>query len=80
MCAILGCPCDLPPQSPSPPPQCLLVQGYPASTSWGFPKGKLEKGENDRDTAVREVRGYCVGCWSGSAHLVSSYNLPPVMQ
>lgn len=35
--------------------KCLLVQGYPASTSWGFPKGKLEQGENDRDSAVREV-------------------------
>ena len=35
--------------------QCLLVQGYPASTSWGFPKGKLEQGEDDVDTAVREV-------------------------
>ena len=38
-----------------PHPQCLLVQGYPASTSWGFPKGKLEKGEKDLDAAVREV-------------------------
>ena len=47
----MWCSYDLPPF-----PQCLLVQGYPASTSWGFPKGKLEKGENDRDTAVREVR------------------------
>ena len=35
--------------------QCLLVQGYPASTTWGFPKGKLEEGENDVDAAVREV-------------------------
>lgn len=36
--------------------QCLLVQGYPASTSWGFPKGKLERGESDEDCAIREVR------------------------
>lgn len=36
--------------------QCLLVQGYPASTSWGFPKGKLESGESDKDCAIREVR------------------------
>ena len=35
--------------------QCLLVQGYPASTSWGFPKGKLERGESDMDCAIREV-------------------------
>ena len=35
--------------------QCLLVQGYPASTTWGFPKGKLEEGENDIDAAVREM-------------------------
>ncbi len=39
----------------SPRLQCLLVQGYPASTSWGFPKGKLEEGEDDVDAAVREV-------------------------
>ena len=31
------------------------MQGYPASTTWGFPKGKLEEGENDIDAAVREV-------------------------
>ena len=35
--------------------QCLLVQGYPSGTSWGFPKGKLEEGETDIDAAVREV-------------------------
>ena len=35
--------------------QCLLVQGYPASTSWGFPKGKMNDGEKDTDAAVREV-------------------------
>ena len=35
--------------------QCLLVQGYPSGTSWGFPKGKLEEGEADIDAAVREV-------------------------
>lgn len=35
--------------------KCLLVQGYPASTSWGFPKGKLERGESDEDCAIREV-------------------------
>ena len=38
--------------------QCLLVQGYPASTSWGFPKGKLERGESDMDCAIREVLSY----------------------
>jgi mRNA-decapping enzyme subunit 2 len=35
--------------------KCLLVQGYPASTSWGFPKGKLERGESDQDCAIREI-------------------------
>jgi mRNA-decapping enzyme subunit 2 len=32
-----------------------LVQGYPASTSWSFPKGKKESGETDVSAAVREV-------------------------
>ena len=32
-----------------------MVLGYPASASWGFPKGKLEEGEDDVDTAVREI-------------------------
>ena len=31
------------------------MQGYPASTTWGFPKGKLEEGEDDIDAAVREL-------------------------
>lgn len=35
--------------------QCVLVQGYPASSSWGFPKGKMDEGEKDSDAAVREV-------------------------
>ena len=37
------------------PPQCVLVQGYSSGVSWGFPKGKLEEGEEDIDAAVREV-------------------------
>ena len=58
--------------------QCLLVQGYPASTTWGFPKGKLEEGENDVDAAVRELfeetgfdsRGIIQEKW----HLVAQVN------
>ena len=41
--------------------QCVLVQGYPASTSWGFPKGKKETNETDLEAAVREVRGVVSG-------------------
>ena len=31
------------------------MQGYPSCTSWGFPKGKLEEGEEDEAAAIREV-------------------------
>ncbi|KDN53074.1 DCP2-domain-containing protein [Tilletiaria anomala UBC 951] len=34
--------------------KCLLVRGW-KSTSWGFPKGKINQGESERDCAVREV-------------------------
>lgn len=37
------------------PLQCLLVQGYLSSSSWGFPKGKAEEGENELQSAVRET-------------------------
>lgn len=33
----------------------LLVKGWKASAAWGFPRGKINKGEADRDCAVREV-------------------------
>ncbi|XP_023237906.1 m7GpppN-mRNA hydrolase-like [Centruroides sculpturatus] len=33
----------------------LLVQGYWAKSSWGFPKGKVNKEERPHDCAVREV-------------------------
>ena len=35
--------------------QCLLVQGYLSSSTWGFPKGKAEEGENELQSAVRET-------------------------
>lgn len=35
--------------------QCLLVQGYLARSSWGFPKGKVNEDEDPVDCAVREV-------------------------
>jgi len=34
---------------------CLLVKGMKANASWGFPKGKRDKGEKDIDCAAREV-------------------------
>lgn len=34
---------------------CLLVQGFWAKTSWGFPKGKVNEGEQPKDCSVREV-------------------------
>lgn len=35
--------------------QCLLVRGWRAGDAWGFPRGKLSKGETDAECAVREV-------------------------
>ncbi|KAJ3134883.1 mRNA-decapping enzyme subunit 2 [Physocladia obscura] len=33
----------------------LLVRGWKSSSGWGFPKGKINKGEPEQDCAVREV-------------------------
>jgi hypothetical protein len=33
----------------------LLVRGYKRDAGWGFPRGKLSKGESDAECAVREV-------------------------
>ncbi|CAI9730826.1 m7GpppN-mRNA hydrolase-like [Octopus vulgaris] len=33
----------------------LLVQGYWAKSSWGFPKGKINEDETEQECAVREV-------------------------
>lgn len=35
--------------------QCLLVKGWKSSSAWGFPKGKINQKESERDCAVREV-------------------------
>ncbi|KAI0233580.1 m7GpppN-mRNA hydrolase [Lamellibrachia satsuma] len=35
--------------------QCLLVQGYWAKASWGFPKGKVNEEESCEECAIREV-------------------------
>lgn len=35
--------------------KCLLVQGYLSSSTWGFPKGKAEDGENELQSAARET-------------------------
>ncbi|XP_060604814.1 m7GpppN-mRNA hydrolase-like [Ruditapes philippinarum] len=34
---------------------CLLVQGFWAKASWGFPKGKVNAGEPPHECAIREV-------------------------
>ncbi|KAL4227257.1 mRNA-decapping enzyme subunit 2 [Mactra antiquata] len=34
---------------------CLLVQGFWAKASWGFPKGKVNAGEPPHQCAIREV-------------------------
>lgn len=36
--------------------KCLLVRGYKRDAGWGFPRGKLSKGETDAECAMREVR------------------------
>ena len=33
----------------------LLVRGFQAAASWGFPRGKVSKDETDAECAVREV-------------------------
>ena len=35
---------------------CLLLRGIKNSSTWGFPKGKVDQNEADIDCAVREVR------------------------
>jgi mRNA-decapping enzyme subunit 2 len=34
----------------------VMVKGWKSSAGWGFPRGKINKSETDRDCAVREVR------------------------
>ena len=45
----------LTPPTPTASPQVLLVKGWKANASWGFPKGKKNKDEDDDKAAVREV-------------------------
>jgi len=35
--------------------KCLLVKGWKSSSTWGFPKGKINQSEPKRDCAIREV-------------------------
>ncbi|PWN36279.1 DCP2-domain-containing protein [Meira miltonrushii] len=35
--------------------KCILVKGWKANSTWGFPKGKINQQETERDCAVREV-------------------------
>ena len=37
--------------------RCLLVRGWGAQASWGFPRGKINENEPDAACAVREVSG-----------------------
>jgi len=36
--------------------QCVLVKGWIAGSAWGFPKGKIDQGEDLMDCAIRETR------------------------
>ena len=38
--------------------RCLLVRGWGAQASWGFPRGKINEHEPDAACAVREVSGW----------------------
>jgi hypothetical protein len=35
--------------------KCLLVKGWSSRSGWGFPKGKINKEEEDASCAAREV-------------------------
>ena len=35
--------------------KCLLVRGFKAHSSWGFPRGKVNRNEPDIECAIREV-------------------------
>jgi mRNA-decapping enzyme subunit 2 len=35
--------------------ECVLVKGWKKGANWSFPRGKINKDENDLDCAVREV-------------------------
>ncbi|KAL1914972.1 uncharacterized protein VTP21DRAFT_7677 [Calcarisporiella thermophila] len=35
--------------------KCLLVKGWSSRSSWGFPKGKINKDESEDSCAIREV-------------------------
>lgn len=36
--------------------KCLLVRGFKSHSSWGFPRGKVNRNEPDIDCAIREVQ------------------------
>ena len=56
---------------------CLMVRGWKGN-SWGFPRGKIDQGEDEVTCAIREVReevGYDVaGAISDSAYVEASVN------
>ena len=40
--------------------QCLLVRGWGAGASWGFPRGKANEAEPDASCAIREVPSHAL--------------------
>lgn len=46
--------------------KCLLVKGWSPKAGWGFPRGKINKDEQDAKCAVREVleeTGFDLSLW-----------------
>lgn len=56
----------------------LLVKGYTSRSSWGFPKGKINKDEREIDCAAREV--YEEIGFDLSPHLRESDNIEVVIR
>jgi 8-oxo-dGTP pyrophosphatase MutT (NUDIX family) len=52
----------------------LLVKGWSSKSSWGFPKGKINKDEPEIDCAIREVNNiiYYVQCFFRSMKKLDS--------
>ena len=60
---------------------CLLVLRHKFSTNWSFPKGHVEKGENEVQTALREVKeetGLTINLIDGFRESVIYYPKPNV--
>ncbi|KAJ1982335.1 mRNA-decapping enzyme subunit 2 [Dimargaris verticillata] len=56
--------------------RCLLVKGWSARASWGFPRGKINQDEPEAACAVREVMeetGFDIGSLLHKDHYIESY-------